>query len=588
MSRLVRYGAGVLAVVLLMFVPVLGIGSGGSDSKAAAETASILNYDAKFVVDDQGTLHATETLLVNFRFYRHGIFRFFDLADPLDDHVRFVPHDISVTRDGKPDGLNLSREGKGRYVVARIGDPDRTIDGVHTYQIRYTVPGALSDPPTTGPDTTGSLFYWNLVPGGWQMPITKSTLSATLPAVPRSVRCAIGRNTDTGCTVSVTGKTLRMTTGELAPNTPVTVQTPITLAQPGQTRVPWGPSLDPVLGHSLPLAIVFGLLALAALVVGWLLARMVREPEPAYPLMYAPPEGIGPAQGAYLLSERVNDDAYAATILQLGERGVATLDQHDAGWTITGRDADWQGVDEVTTRTAALLGVSPGHSVTAEPGDESGGKMLQEARNGFDATLKSWARSQGLIEFKTLPRLGAIAVIGGGLLAAFLFFVNPFGFSLAGLPFGVFAVLALPLVDPRSASFRTSSGREVWSRVGGFRRVLGTTSSEARFDFSGRQELYLQYVPWAVAFGVADVWAQKYRVEVREEPPVPAYFAGGYLPMGGSVGGSMSGFSDSFNSSVGSAISAYQATQRSSSSGGGGGGGFSGGGGGGGGGGGSW
>ena len=113
--------------------------------------------------------------------------------------------------------------------------------------------------------------------------------------------------------------------------------------------------------------------------------------------------------------------------------------------------------------------------------------------------------------------------------------------------------------------------------------MLATPSGEQRFDFSGRKELYTAYIPWAVAFGVADQWAEKYRLETGEEPPAPHYLGatGGYA--GGSFAASMA---DDFSSTVSSAISAYEATQSSSSSGGGGG--SSGGGGGGGGGGGSW
>ena len=96
--------------------------------------------------------------------------------------------------------------------------------------------------------------------------------------------------------------------------------------------------------------------------------------------------------------------------------------------------------------------------------------------------------------------------------------------------------------------------------------MLSTPSSENRFDFSGRQDLYTAYIPWAVAFGCADVWAAKYRTETGAEPPVPTYF-----PVGGSWGHGdpTSSMVDSFSDTMSSAISSYEATQRSSSSGGG-------------------
>ena len=143
----------------------------------------------------------------------------------------------------------------------------------------------------------------------------------------------------------------------------------------------------------------------------------------------------------------------------------------------------------------------------------------------------------------------------------------------------------LSLMATGSGTSRTRAGRDLWSRVGGFRRMLSTPSSKQRFDFSGRKELYTAYIPWAVALDCADEWAAKYRVEIGEEPPVPHYFAGAYA--GAHAGAFVDSMVGDFDCTVSGAISSYNATQSSSSSGGGGGG-FSGGGGGGGGGGGSW
>ncbi len=169
---------------------------------------------------------------------------------------------------------------------------------------------------------------------------------------------------------------------------------------------------------------------------------------------------------------------------------------------------------------------------------------------------------------------------GVGVLGLGIF--NWFGLTVLALVPGAFAVAALPLVLPTSATKRTATGRDLWSRLGGFRRVLSTPSSKERFDFSGRQDLYTAYIPWAVAFGCADEWAKKYRTEMNAEPPVPTYLGG--LAYGNPTGSYVNQMVGDFASTVSSSISAYEATQSHS----GGGGGFSGGGGGGGGGGGSW
>ena len=61
------------------------------------------DYQAEFRVSDDGRLDAVETITAEFPYGRHGIFRFFDLSDPSDSHVRLEPEDIEVRRDGQPD-----------------------------------------------------------------------------------------------------------------------------------------------------------------------------------------------------------------------------------------------------------------------------------------------------------------------------------------------------------------------------------------------------------------------------------------------------------------------------------------------------
>ncbi|GAA2052045.1 DUF2207 domain-containing protein [Williamsia deligens] len=577
---------GLLVAVGAMFIPLLS-GAGDDSGSPTTETARIVDYSADFRVAADGRLRATETLDVDFPVSKHGIFRFFDVVDPSDHHVRLVPEDIAVTRDGRPDGLDVSTQSNGRYRVAKIGDADTTISGRHRYVIEYTIAGVLGRAEN---GAAGSQFYWNVIPGGWQMPITRSAIRVELPAAPRQTRCAVGTASTTGCTAQASGTTLTVTTGELEPHTPVTVQTAIDVPPPDRVSLPWTVAFDAVFGRSVPWAVVVGVLALLAAGVAGFIVRSTHEPEPAFPLMYAPPAGIGPAQGAFVMTEATSDDLFAATILEMGERGVATVAKQGDTWTIRGGESPTAPVDSVTQDVAASLGVRSGAEFVADPSDADAGRHLKDVRSGFDSALASWGRSSGLLEAARLAQGARLALILAAIVAAVIYIWNPLSMSLLGLPFAAFAVVCLPVLQPGAVTFRTKKGRDVWSQVGGFRRVLGTRSSEARFDFSGHRELYTQYIPWAVAFGVADVWAEKYRVQMGEDPPAPTWFAGGPGFYAGYGAGTFAAFPSDFSSSVSSAISSYEATQKSSSSSGGGfsGGGFSGGGGGGGGGGGSW
>ncbi|MBB3042109.1 DUF2207 domain-containing protein [Nocardioides soli] len=583
MKRVVGGLVGLVVVVLVLLAPALfyglDLGSGDVD-----EPTTITSYVADFDVAENGDLSVAERLTVDVPVYgRHGIFRYFDTHDASAPHARREPEDIEVTMDGEDVPVELLSERRGRYVNARIGDPDATLPvGEHVFEIRYRIAGVLEE-GTTGQPTQ---FYWNLIPGGWQQPIERSRLTVRLPAPAQDVRCAVGAGAGTGCTAKGEGtRELVVRTRQLAPNTPVTLKAGLDLpTPPAGTTLPWRGGLDPILGTSVPVLAVVLLLAGGAGALGYVLVRGTRETDPQLPLMYAPPEGIGPAQAAYLVTEDVDQEQYVATLMYAAERGAIELDRSGDDWTITdkGGSAGWAGLDPVTTGVAHLLS-GPGTSFVASSRDVQAGKRLKSEIASFEKSTRSWASGAGLMVGSGLGGIGGLIIGACGIAVLAVAIWNPFDMTAIGLVPGLFAVFGAGLAATGAGTKRTRAGRDLWSRAGGFRRILSTPSAQDRFDFSGREELYTAYIPWAVAFGCADEWAAKYRTEMGSEPPVPSYLGHAYA--GASVGSAVSSMVDDFETTVSSAISAYEATQKSSSSGGGG---FSGGGGGGGGGGGSW
>lgn len=583
MKRVVGYVVGLAVLFLLVLAPASSWNTGSAD--ASQESTSITSYVAEFDLAKNGDLDVVETLDVDFPGAgKHGIFRFWDRADDSAPKARRTPHDIAVTMDGEPVTFELLSSEHGRFTQAKIGSATRTVvPGVHTYVISYRIDGVI-EPGTTG---ARSQFYWNLIPGGWRQAIDRSELTVHLPVAAQDpVACAVGAGKTGGCEVQGAGTdTLTVTTGALAPNTPVTIKAGLDMATPpaGETR-PWIAQWDRVLGPNLPVLVVVLLLALLAGALGWVSARRSWETTPGYPLMYAPPEGIGPAQAKYILTESIDRKAYIATLMYAAERGAVDLSIDEGAWSITDKAgaAGWTGLDPVTGGVAHLLS-GPGTTFTASRKDVAAGLQLKTEIASFESNTRAWARDRGLLVSTGLGGLGSILVIASGLAALAIAIFNPFGMTAVALIPGLFAVFGASLLATGASTKRTVAGRDLWSRVGGFHRILSTDSSQERFDFSGRKELYTAYIPWAVALGCADEWAAKYRVEMGTEPPAPSYIGGYYA--GALAGGMVGSMVDNFSSTVDGAISSYQATQTSSSSGGGG---FSGGGGGGGGGGGSW
>lgn len=576
------------------------------DDVDTSDVARISNYRADFSLAADGDLSVTETLRVTFPISKHGIFRFFDIVDPSSPHARRIPEDIRVTRDGKAEPWDASTRHDGRFRVIRIGDAGTTIDGEHVYVIRYRIDGVI-EPGTTG---ERSQFYWNLIPGGWTMPIDSAELYVALPTEASGpVRCAVGAGSTSGCEVDGAGtRLLVVKAGPLAVRTPVTIKVGLDLATPavGHERwwtQPWDGVLGPWSTGAAPIALgVVALLTALAGALGWRKRRAVIERPPGLPVMYAPPDGIGPAQAEFLISESVGRTQYVATLLYLAQQGVITMRRNDAGeWSLGGGPTGDGTVDPVSRKAIAGLPLRDGKAMRIDKGKIKAGQQLRSAETDFTAAPRTWALKHGhMTEVDGIGRTGTLAVIG--LVLAFVIAI--FGFSMSILAFIplAFALPALGVIRTGATTHRTESGRRLWSEAGGFKRMLSTPSSEQRFDFSARKDLYTAYIPWAVAFGVADAWAAKYRFETGEEPPLPTY-VGGLTESDGTSWTSSSGSGSvasavekSFAAAVGVAIGAYTASIASSSSSSsssswsssGSGGGFSGGGGGGGGGGGSW
>ena len=560
MSRLVLGAVGLVLLALAVLFPAWWYDADGSLERVDDPTR-ITSYSATFDVDEDGSMEVVETIVLAVSTGdRHGIVRYVDRADENAWQRRRDPLDVTVSVDDESVPVRRTTEDRGRYAVLRIGDPDRALEvGEHTYRISYTIEDVLIEDE----DGEGSRFSWDLLPGGWSQPIDQARLSVILPAEASDVQCAVGNGVPGGCRASGEGTTLvSVALGMLPPYTPVTVFADVAQPVPptlGESR-PWSQRFDPVLA---PLPLV-GLVLLAGLAAGAVAAGAARrayDPKPRFGLPHVPPPGIGPAQAAYLLEERVEREQYVATVLHAAESGVVSLERSDSGWTMRPGEAAWGTVDDVTRGLESLVG---SRGFTAAADDVQAGKRLAADLATFESRTAAWARRQGYVVSGPLGGLGGILVLVAFGLALGLALWNPLDFSLLAIVPGLFAVGGISLLAPGAATRRTASGRDLWSRAGGFERVLATPASKERFDFSGREELYAAHVPWAVAFGCADAWAAKFRTETGREPPLPAYLGAGYA--GDQTGAWSDRMVGDLSSTLSSAISAYQATQSPSGS----------------------
>ena len=91
---------------------------GGSAAPTVSDPVVFSNYQADFVVNGDGRLDAVETITAEFPGGRHGIFRYWDVANQNSPRVRQKPEITSILLDGEPAPYQMLWE-DGGFVLYR-------------------------------------------------------------------------------------------------------------------------------------------------------------------------------------------------------------------------------------------------------------------------------------------------------------------------------------------------------------------------------------------------------------------------------------------------------------------------------------
>lgn len=166
------------AAVALAFT--FGTAAFAAPARADDGGFTIPEYDVKIVISDSGVYDVTETITVNFKEPRHGIYRDIPLSGTMTwrdcrgapmstDYVAQVA-DIDVA------GHLFSVNQSGGNEEIRIGDADKTVQGMQTYVISYKL--RFHGEGSKELDQV----YYNIIGDGWNTTIDHAEFSVTLPA----------------------------------------------------------------------------------------------------------------------------------------------------------------------------------------------------------------------------------------------------------------------------------------------------------------------------------------------------------------------------------------------------------------------
>jgi uncharacterized protein (TIGR04222 family) len=577
----------------------------------AAGFETISTYDVDITIEGNGDIRVVETIDYDFGdAQRHGIYRDVPTRLRYDDRYdRTFPLRVDEVSGspGTPVQYTIEDAGGGETRI-KIGDPDRTITGPHTYRIVYTVQGALNA------FADHDELYWNAIGDEWTTAIEQATVRVTSPGEIVGVACFQGaEGSSLACDQATSrGDSARFSQEQLFPFEGLTVVVGI---EKGAVTV--GPPIleerwDPRRAFA-PTATSGGLAGAIAVLgcaafgyLAWSRGRDRRyvgsqvdqvmgnphgesqrvpigEADAAAPVEFAPPEGIRPGQIGTLIDERANTLDVTATIVDLAVRGFLLIQEipkeglfGKPDWRLVRRQAD--DAASLPYERSLLTGLfRDGDETTLSSLRTTFAERLAKVEEGLyvDAQRQGW--------FAARPDKVRIRwrLIGLGLtvLAIALTIVLAATTHLGLIGLASLVVGLVFLFGAGRMPARTAKGTAMLRRLRGFRQVIATADRYLA-RWAEQENVFPMMLPYAIVFGLTEKWAHAF-AGLASDPSVTPAMAW-YVPIGSSSIDTFAEAIDGFTVATSGTMTSTPAGSGSSGFGG-----FSGGGGGGGGGG-SW
>lgn len=558
------------AYLLLLLLPL-----------AAIADERILEFHSDIVVMQDGWIQVTESITVRAEGnrIRRGIYRDMptEYYDKLGNRYEVSVEPLAVLRNNLPEAFHTQRVRRG--VRTYFGHRNQFIPpGVHTYTFRYKASRMLGFFPDHDE------FYWNVTGFDWSFPIDKASATVSFDfEVPPG---AIALEAYTGPMGSrEQDYTSRIDAGSrvyFEANAPLSTVNGLTIVvswpkglvdEPGDLqKIGW------LLSDNINLLVAFAgfILILLYYIPVW--RRYGKDPEEGVIVTrYEPPDGYSPASLRYIRQMYYDGKVMTAAVVNLAVKGYLRINKNGSEHSLTKTDpaaSPPQFASGEKKLYEALF--CDGDTVIL---DDDYHELLGNARSEHvDSLKKNYAyryfRTNGALNIPPIIVVVASSVLALNIGAG----AQPLTIAMVVVMYVTMAMFAIFMKRP------TIRGRKLLDELLGFKDYLEIAEKDElnlRNPPDKTPQLFESYLPYALALGVDQQWAEKFAAilasirDVDGRPYKPAWYSGSWSTSNLTL--NTSRLSGGLNTAISSSV-----TPPGSSSGAGGGG-FSGGGGGGGG-----
>ncbi len=478
----------------------------------------IKNFESKIAIQKDGSLKVVETIDYYFDYPKHGIYRnipftIYDNGKRYDMQYSFNP---VLDENGKKYKVTTSQSGE--QWILKIGDPNKTITGNHTYVISYNIQGGLQY------FSDHDELYWNITGNSWDVPIKKATAIVTLPVQLEDgklqMKCYTGAysSTKSNCTIVGNNQTTLFATTlflnssegltivEGFPKNTVATLKP-TLYVPYFER--WYGKLT-LLGIGIA-AFLWYIILPIYLVIKWF--RQGRDPEVgiAVRATFDPPKlgkrFLTPGETGSLVDETVDNKDIFAIIVDLARRGYLKIEEPAKKDFYLRRLSTTKKGDKLLDFEEKLLN---GIFLTDDYINIKKTKMYITIGEVKKMLYSRMVESGYFAKNPNTTRTKYYALGSLGLFT--------FNFVLA------FIAFVFGKVMPR----KTLLGAQTAKQAEGLKNFL--TSQERQLNFQGdKQMLFEKLLPFASAFGVEKAWAKRFETFDLKNPDWYTSYSGSHF-----------------------------------------------------------
>lgn len=328
---------GIAALLVAAWIIVTGA-LVATPAQAEPDRERIVSYDVGITIRPDGTVGVRETIEYDFGGNaRHGIFRDIPTrvrADGNRDRIYQVEQ-VTVSSPGSaPTQTEVDTRSDELHV--RIGNPDQTITGRHTYVIDYRVRGVLTA-------ASGNVeLAWNAVGHEWPVPVGAVSVRVDAPSSVLRAACHAGGpgSTDRCGSATRSGASAEFTQSTLRPSEGLTVEVTIPAGSVPVPEPRFETGQDGFLGQTggrVVGLLTGGILLLVLVVLGLVGVRPPPRVDAPAP-QWTPLEDVRPAEAGVLLDGQVRPVHVTATLLDLADRGYLHIAEVPGP---AGQPADW-------------------------------------------------------------------------------------------------------------------------------------------------------------------------------------------------------------------------------------------------------